>query len=66
MSTQATKLNCPVCQKQIVWSEEYPYRPFCCERCKQIDFGDWATESHVIAGEPITDPELIEELYGND
>jgi len=29
-------------------TEEFPYRPFCSRRCKDIDFGDWAMERHAI------------------
>jgi hypothetical protein len=47
------ELNCPTCKKLIRWSDEFPFRPFCSERCKLIDLGEWASESHVIAGEPI-------------
>lgn len=47
-----TKLNCPQCKKLITWSDDFPFRPFCCERCKLIDLGEWASEGHVIAGEP--------------
>ncbi|MFT7686989.1 MAG: endogenous inhibitor of DNA gyrase (YacG/DUF329 family) [Candidatus Azotimanducaceae bacterium] len=35
-------VNCPICEKEIVWSPENLYRPFCSERCKTIDLGDWA------------------------
>ncbi len=35
-------VNCPICEKELVWSPENPYRPFCSERCKIIDLGDWA------------------------
>ena len=28
-------------------------RPFCCERCKLIDFGNWANENHRIEGETV-------------
>ncbi len=40
---------CPQCGKQVPWSAENPYRPFCSERCKLIDLGEWATESYRIA-----------------
>ena len=29
------------------------YKPFCSSRCKLIDLGAWANESHKIAGDPI-------------
>jgi len=47
------KIVCPTCQKSGTWSEDNPYRPFCSERCKLIDLGSWADESHKIKGEPV-------------
>ena len=41
-------VNCPQCKKQIVWDSNNRYRPFCSERCKQIDLGAWAQESYII------------------
>ncbi|UTW45047.1 DNA gyrase inhibitor YacG [bacterium SCSIO 12696] len=55
------ELNCPTCQKLIQWNSGFPHRPFCSERCKQIDFGDWANETHSIPGEPVMDAELSDE-----
>lgn len=37
---------CPTCQKEIVWSPENPYRPFCSQRCQLIDLGAWANEEY--------------------
>ena len=61
MNTE-TKLNCPTCQKQIVWNEKFPYRPFCCERCKLIDLGEWASENNKIAGSSIYDDKFSEDF----
>jgi endogenous inhibitor of DNA gyrase (YacG/DUF329 family) len=36
----------------VLWAETSRWRPFCSERCKLIDLGDWASERHVIPGEP--------------
>ena len=44
-----TVVNCPTCAKPVEWKEENRYRPFCCERCKQIDLGAWASEKYVIS-----------------
>lgn len=41
--------NCPTCQKENTWQKENNYRPFCCERCKLIDLGEWAGENRKIA-----------------
>ena len=44
------KVRCPQCGAESPWSPENPWRPFCSERCKQIDLGCWATGSYVIPG----------------
>jgi len=46
-----TTLSCPTCGKDVIWNNESKWRPFCSERCKLIDLGDWASESHRIPGE---------------
>lgn len=43
---------CPQCGKSSNYSQSNEFRPFCSERCKILDFGDWANESNRIAGEP--------------
>jgi len=56
-----TTVNCPTCVAKVVWREENKFRPFCSERCKQIDLGAWAEEKYVIPGAmPVEDqdPEL--------
>jgi endogenous inhibitor of DNA gyrase (YacG/DUF329 family) len=43
-------VKCPQCGKE----KEYhgnEFRPFCSERCKLLDFGDWADEKFTIASE---------------
>lgn len=45
-----TIVNCPTCHKEVVWSEENKYRPFCSQRCQLIDLDEWADEKRVIAG----------------
>lgn len=43
-------VECPTCQKKVEWKTENEYRPFCSERCKLIDFGEWANEEKRIVG----------------
>jgi endogenous inhibitor of DNA gyrase (YacG/DUF329 family) len=45
MSTYKTVL-CPTCGKSLEWRPENRFKPFCSERCKLIDLGEWATESY--------------------
>lgn len=34
----------------LEYNEQSPYRPFCSERCQNLDFTEWANEKHSIAG----------------
>jgi uncharacterized protein len=45
---EARKVHCPQCHASIIWSTENPYRPFCSERCKLIDLGQWASGAYRI------------------
>jgi endogenous inhibitor of DNA gyrase (YacG/DUF329 family) len=37
-------VTCPTCGGDSVYAPSNPFRPFCCERCKNIDLGAWANE----------------------
>jgi len=54
-------VSCPRCGAQVPWSTENPYRPFCSERCKLIDLGDWAMEKYRVAVEEDKDAPDAEE-----
>lgn len=41
-------VHCPHCKKEVVWSDESPFRPFCSKRCRLIDLGSWADGSYTI------------------
>lgn len=41
------KRKCPQCKKLTVEK----YRPFCSERCQQLDLGKWFNESYSVPGE---------------
>ncbi|WP_407946925.1 DNA gyrase inhibitor YacG [Oxalobacter paeniformigenes] len=43
-----TIVKCPVCGKDVEWKDTSLYRPFCSERCKQIDLGAWAEEKYKV------------------
>jgi len=44
-----TIVQCPTCQADVVWQAESRFRPFCSDRCRLIDLGEWASESRRIA-----------------
>jgi len=53
---KARLVSCPRCGTQVAWSPGNPYRPFCSERCKLIDLGDWAMEKYRVPVEEDKDP----------
>lgn len=53
----ATKVNCPQCGTSVTWDDTSLWKPFCSERCKLIDLGEWAEGNHRIAGESAAAPE---------
>jgi endogenous inhibitor of DNA gyrase (YacG/DUF329 family) len=36
---------CPQCKGDSVYAPRNRFRPFCSERCKNLDLGAWASES---------------------
>lgn len=53
------KHNCPICRKPVDSAID-PDFPFCSERCRLLDLGNWAAEKYVVS-EPIFDEEGEEE-----
>lgn len=54
---------CPRCEKKFnYYSSEF--RPFCSEKCRLIDLGQWLTESYTVPVEKLTEEEIqtLEEL----
>lgn len=54
-------MQCPVCKTEVLMTKAFPYRPFCSERCKLLDFGDWASEAHRIPSETNNEEDWSEE-----
>ena len=48
-------VSCPICGAAVAWTAENRWRPFCSERCKLIDLGQWATEKYRVPVEPSLD-----------
>jgi hypothetical protein len=40
-------LKCPICRKEVRLGE--PDFPFCSERCRHIDLGNWSSEKYRIS-----------------
>ena len=42
-----TCMKCPICKKDVTLDN--PEMPFCSERCRLMDLGNWASEKYVIS-----------------
>jgi len=55
MSKKELIVRCPICKVLVPRLEEN--FPFCSERCKTIDLGNWASDAYAVEGEPAFDIE---------
>ena len=55
-------MRCPICKKGV--PDDAPDMPFCGERCKLIDLGNWAAEKYVIPV-PLAGEEQLDEEASN-
>jgi endogenous inhibitor of DNA gyrase (YacG/DUF329 family) len=39
-------VTCPTCGNKVPWTPASRWRPFCSERCRLIDLGEWLDEGH--------------------
>ncbi|MDE1952290.1 MAG: DNA gyrase inhibitor YacG [Betaproteobacteria bacterium] len=51
----ARTVRCPGCSGLSRYAAENLWRPFCSERCKNLDFGAWASEHYRVAAPPVVD-----------
>jgi uncharacterized protein len=40
-------MKCPICKKAV--DRRFPDFPFCSERCRLIDLGNWSSENYVVS-----------------
>jgi uncharacterized protein len=48
-------MKCPICKKNVAPSN--PYAPFCSDRCRLIDLGNWASGKYRISSPAQPEPE---------
>jgi endogenous inhibitor of DNA gyrase (YacG/DUF329 family) len=48
----ARQVRCPTCGGPSQYSQDNAFRPFCSERCKNLDFGAWASEAYRVQVPP--------------
>lgn len=50
------EVTCPTCKKKFnYFSSEF--RPFCSEKCRLIDLGQWLTESYTVPAQKLSEEE---------
>ena len=52
-------VRCPTCGGESIYSPDNPFRPFCSERCKNVDFGAWASENFRVPEETPPDDQTF-------
>jgi uncharacterized protein len=48
-------MNCPICKKPVKLTD--PEAPFCSERCRVLDLGNWASGKYVISTPAFPQPD---------
>jgi endogenous inhibitor of DNA gyrase (YacG/DUF329 family) len=61
-ATPPKKGRCPRCGKQFFFESVAKHKPFpfCCDRCRDVDMGNWLTGKYSIPGKPLP-PETNDE-----
>ena len=52
---------CPTCGGPSLYAHENRFRPFCSERCKNVDLGAWASEGFRMPADAPPD----DQIYGD-
>ena len=50
--------KCPQCSKLFNYETTNQLRPFCSERCRLIDLGNWLSEKNRLQGEELSDNDI--------
>ena len=50
-------VTCPACGGQSIYAPSNAFRPFCSARCKNVDFGAWASEGFKLPADAPNDDE---------
>ena len=56
-------IDCPICRKSVALTD--PVSPFCSERCRLLDLGNWASGRYTIPV-PRSDSSPEEERYSDN
>jgi hypothetical protein len=56
-------VKCPICRKDVDIDD--PNMPFCTDRCRILDLGNWASEKYVVST-PTEQSEIEDELSDSE
>jgi uncharacterized protein len=56
-------VQCPICKKDVPADD--PNMPFCSDRCRTMDLGNWASEKYVIST-PADRKDIEDEFTGSE
>jgi endogenous inhibitor of DNA gyrase (YacG/DUF329 family) len=59
-------VKCPTCEKAVAWVLSSKFRPFCSDRCRLIDLGEWADGNRYIPSEAAHDNVTESDIHGQD
>jgi len=61
------EVKCPTCEKKFNYYSS-DFRPFCSEKCRLIDLGQWLNESYAVPANKLTalEAETLENLLNED
>lgn len=65
MPSNPTTVSCPTCSRPVPFDHASPWRPFCCERCRLIDWGEWVSEEKRIPADPVGMEDETALSFGN-
>jgi len=46
-------VKCPICKQPV--DNDNPEFPFCSQRCRTIDLGNWASGKYAVPGPPVAE-----------
>jgi len=55
------EIKCPICKKQFEYTSS-KWRPFCSERCRDVDLGRWINGSYSVPSEKKLDDDDLEKI----
>jgi uncharacterized protein len=53
------RVKCPTCKKEFTYYNS-EFRPFCSEKCRLIDLGQWLNESYQVPVQNLTEDEQMQ------